>query len=223
MTDPIADMLTRIRNAITAHKEIVEIPSSNMKKAIADILLAEGYTHIGLSPLKAAVIGAPETVLNSVMREVLNAIPDGDMPKAAYSGPYASECPDADRTYTLCTEPITMDNVDEYIEKHLIDVLNATIEVESYFADAPKLFQNFQKDMLRQRAVERNVEIMGEAINRILKVDPNFELPNAKAIISTRNRVIHGYDSVTTEFLWSLIIRHIPALKKDVENILANK
>ena len=113
--------------------------------------------------------------------------------------------------------------MDEYIEKHLIDVLNATIEVESYFADAPKLFQNFQKDMLRQRAVERNVEIMGEAINRILKVDPNFELPNAKAIINTRNRVIHGYDSVTTEFLWSLIIRHIPTLKKDVENILANK
>ena len=43
MTDPIADMLTRIRNAITAHHETVEIPSSNMKKAIADILLAEGY------------------------------------------------------------------------------------------------------------------------------------------------------------------------------------
>ncbi len=43
MTDPIADMLTRIRNAITAKKETVEIPASNMKKAIADILLAEGY------------------------------------------------------------------------------------------------------------------------------------------------------------------------------------
>ena len=43
MTDPIADMLTRIRNAITAHKETVEIPASNMKKAIADILLSEGY------------------------------------------------------------------------------------------------------------------------------------------------------------------------------------
>lgn len=43
MTDPIADMLTRIRNAITAKKESVEIPASNMKKSIADILLAEGY------------------------------------------------------------------------------------------------------------------------------------------------------------------------------------
>lgn len=45
MTDPIADMLTRIRNALTVKKETVEIPSSNMKKAIADILLKEGYVR----------------------------------------------------------------------------------------------------------------------------------------------------------------------------------
>ena len=51
-------------------------------------------------------------------------------------------------------------SMDEYIEKHLIDILNAATEVESYFADAPKRFQDFQNDMLRQRAVERNVEIM---------------------------------------------------------------
>lgn len=81
------------------------------------ILLAEGYTHIGISTIKAVVIGAPENVLNSIMREVVDSIPDGTMPKAAYSGPYASDCPDADRTYTLRTEPITMKNVDEYIEK----------------------------------------------------------------------------------------------------------
>ena len=43
MTDPLADMLTRIRNAITAHKEYVEIPASNEKKAIAEILLNEGW------------------------------------------------------------------------------------------------------------------------------------------------------------------------------------
>lgn len=41
------------------------------------------------------------------------------------------------------------------VEKHLIDILNAATEVESYFADAPKRFQDFQNDMLRQRAVER--------------------------------------------------------------------
>ena len=43
MTDPIADMLTRIRNAIKSSKESVEIPASNMKKSIAEILLNEGW------------------------------------------------------------------------------------------------------------------------------------------------------------------------------------
>lgn len=43
MTDPIADLLTRIRNANVVRHEIVEIPSSNIKKAIANILLQEGY------------------------------------------------------------------------------------------------------------------------------------------------------------------------------------
>ena len=43
LTDPIADMLTRIRNANSAKHEIVDIPASNMKKAIAQILLDEGY------------------------------------------------------------------------------------------------------------------------------------------------------------------------------------
>ncbi len=43
MTDPIADMLTRVRNALRANKETVEVPASNMKKAIAEILLKEGY------------------------------------------------------------------------------------------------------------------------------------------------------------------------------------
>ena len=43
MTDPIADMLTRIRNALVVRHETVEIPASNIKKAIANILLEEGY------------------------------------------------------------------------------------------------------------------------------------------------------------------------------------
>ena len=43
ITDPIADMLTRIRNANSAKHETVDVPTSNMKKAIADILLEEGY------------------------------------------------------------------------------------------------------------------------------------------------------------------------------------
>ncbi len=61
-----------------------------------------------------------------------------------------------------------------------------------------------------------------DAINRIRKKDPSFDIPNAKDIINTRNRIIHGYDSVETEFLWGLVIRHIPALKTDIERIISD-
>lgn len=111
---------------------------------------------------------------------------------------------------------------DEYILKHLQDVLDAIIELEGYFADFPMRFDMFEKDGLRICAVERKAEIMGEAINRIRKKDPSFGIPNAKEIINTRNRIIHGYDSVETEFLWGLVVRHIPELKKDIERIIEN-
>lgn len=83
-------------------------------------------------------------------------------------------------------------------------------------------YDAFEKDHLRRSAVERKAEIMGEAINRILKIQRDFPIPNAKAVIDTRNRIIHGYDSVRPEFLWGLVVRHIPELKKDIERIIEN-
>lgn len=111
--------------------------------------------------------------------------------------------------------------MNEYILTYLQDVLDSINEMESYFTNYTMQYETFEKDFLRRSAVERKVEIMGEAINRILKIDSTFILPNAKEIINTRNRVIHGYDSVTPEFLWGLVIKHIPILKKDVERILS--
>lgn len=110
---------------------------------------------------------------------------------------------------------------EEYIDIYLYDVKTAIEEVESYFKDYPMRYDVFEKDYLRRSAVERKTEIMGEAINRILKIKPDFPLPNARAIVDTRNRIIHGYDSVKPEFLWGLVIRHIPNLKKDIECIIS--
>lgn len=111
--------------------------------------------------------------------------------------------------------------MDNYIAVYLFDIKRAIDEVESFFVDYPMRYEVFENDYLRRSAVERKTEIMGEAINRILKIQRDFPLPNAKAIIDTRNRIIHGYDSVKPEFLWGLVIRHIPQLKKDVERIIA--
>lgn len=110
--------------------------------------------------------------------------------------------------------------MDEYIKIYLYDVKRAIEEMESYFDGYPMRYDIFEKDYLRRSAVERKTEIMGEAINRILKIKRDFPLPNSRAIIDTRNRIIHGYDSVKPEFLWSLIIRHIPALKKDIQRLI---
>ena len=77
MTDPIADMLTRIRNAIMVNKDTVEIPSSNMKKAIADILLKEGYVsdvklvedgYNGKLVLTLKYVGKGKSVINGLQR-----------------------------------------------------------------------------------------------------------------------------------------------------------
>lgn len=110
--------------------------------------------------------------------------------------------------------------MDEYILKHLQDILNAISDLERVFKDYPMRFDVFEKDDLRRWAVERKTEIMGEAMTRIRKHSPDFEIPNGKEVIKTRNRLVHGYDSVKTDFLWGLVIRHIPQLKKDIEEII---
>jgi uncharacterized protein with HEPN domain len=75
-----------------------------------------------------------------------------------------------------------------------------------------------------KRAIERDLEIIGEAVNRILKQDSSFEnkISDAKAIVGLRNQVIHAYDNVSDENIWSIIINHIPKLKKDITNLIAD-
>ncbi|MBO5297710.1 MAG: DUF86 domain-containing protein [Candidatus Homeothermus sp.] len=109
----------------------------------------------------------------------------------------------------------------EEVLTYLQDVLDAISDLQSCFVGFPNRYDLFERDIMRKCVVERKVEIMGEAINRIRKVDPEVAIPNARAIIDTRNRIIHAYDNVQPEFLWSLVIRHIPELKKDVERIIS--
>ena len=111
--------------------------------------------------------------------------------------------------------------MDERIKVWLLDIIKAIEEIENFFKDYPNDYTIFEKDLLRRRAVERNTEIMGEAINRIFKVDPNFPLIEGKEVIKTRNRIIHAYDSVMPDFLWGLVQKHIPQLKKDIERLIS--
>jgi uncharacterized protein with HEPN domain len=63
-----------------------------------------------------------------------------------------------------------------------------------------------------KRAVERNIEIIGEAMSRILKLDSEIEISNSRKIVDVRNRIIHGYDSVSDDVIWGIVIRNLPVL-----------
>ena len=106
------------------------------------------------------------------------------------------------------------------VSKTLDDILNAICEIEDFFIDRPKRFDAYLADICLKRAVERNITIIGEAVNRLLKVSPDINITAARSIVDTRNYVIHGYDSVTDEIIWAIVIRHLPRLKQEVQLLI---
>jgi len=102
----------------------------------------------------------------------------------------------------------------------LFDILDAIAEIESFFADRPKEFAQYKADLRTKRAVERNIEIIGEAMSRILKQNKGLAITNSRKIVEVRNRIIHGYDSVSDELIWGIVVRHIPILKFEIEILL---
>ncbi len=110
--------------------------------------------------------------------------------------------------------------MDNDIKGWLYDILNAIMEIESFFASQPKVFADYQSDVRTKRAVERNIEIIGEAMSRILKSDDSIIITNSRMIVDVRNRIIHGYDSVSDEIIWGILLKHIPILQVEVEKLL---
>lgn len=61
---------------------------------------------------------------------------------------------------------------------------------------------------------------MGEAMNKILKHNPDIPITAARKVVDTRNFVIHAYDSLKPDILWGIVINHMPLLKSEVEGLL---
>jgi len=110
--------------------------------------------------------------------------------------------------------------MDIEIRTWLYDMLNAIHEIDSFFANQPKDFPTFQNDLRTKRAVERNLEIIGEAMSRILRKDDTILLSHSRNIVDTRNRIIHGYDNVSDDIIWSIVINYLPKLKSEIEILL---
>ena len=101
--------------------------------------------------------------------------------------------------------------MEKEIKVWLEDIKQAISEINQ-FLPGQKIFQEFKKDLKAKRAIERNIEIIGEAVNRIIKKDPNIHITNSRKIVDTRNRISHGYDSVSDDIIWAIVVRDIPKL-----------
>lgn len=90
--------------------------------------------------------------------------------------------------------------MDIEVKKFLFDIKESIDSIEKYLGNK-RDFSVYITDKMLRRAVEREFEIIGEAMSRIEKLDTNIEISSKKQIISMRNRVIHGYDKIDNEII----------------------
>jgi uncharacterized protein with HEPN domain len=105
------------------------------------------------------------------------------------------------------------------IQKYLFDIQTSIDSIDEYLGDK-KDFNQYQNNKLLRRGIERELEIIGEAANRILKLDPEIEIDNVRKIVDLRNWVIHGYDKIDDVIIWGIISKQLPLLKVQVDKLL---
>jgi len=100
-------------------------------------------------------------------------------------------------------------------KKYLSDILRA-IELIHDFTNSISDFNDYTSDLKTQSAVERQLGIIGEAVNKLDKLFPNSTLENARKIVGFRNRLIHAYDAVDPSMIWVIIKKHLAPLQSEV-------
>ena len=110
--------------------------------------------------------------------------------------------------------------MDERVKKYLEDILTAIWQIQITTEEKGRQYNVFLNDFVFRKFVERNIEIIGEAMNRILKIQPNINITAARKVVDTRNYVIHSYDSLLPDILWSIVINHLPKLEEEIQILL---
>jgi uncharacterized protein with HEPN domain len=111
----------------------------------------------------------------------------------------------------------------DIIRQSLLDIVESIDSIEGYlseFMGDRRDFNVFMQKKHLRRSVERELEIIGEAVNRILRADPSFEIDNARKIIATRNYVAHGYDKIDHETIWYIVTKQLSKLRAEVRQLL---
>jgi uncharacterized protein with HEPN domain len=100
-------------------------------------------------------------------------------------------------------------------KKYLSDILRA-IELIEQFTESVKNYNDYLLDFKTQSAVERQLGIIGEAVNKFDILFPDSTLENTRKIVGFRNRLIHTYDTVDSSIIWAIIKKHLDPLKTEI-------
>ncbi len=104
-------------------------------------------------------------------------------------------------------------------KKLLTDILDSIIGIDEHL-EYKRLFEEYQLNKTKRRAVERELEIIGEAVNKLLKINPLIAISYARQIVDLRNKVIHAYDNVNHIIIWNVVINHLPTLQQEAQQLL---
>lgn len=105
------------------------------------------------------------------------------------------------------------------VKKYLLDIQISIDSIYEFLGNEMN-FDNYKTNKLLRRAVERELEIIGEATNKLLKIEPSIDISDARRIVNLRNWVIHAYDNVDDVIVWGIINKDLPLLKIQVEGLL---
>ena len=105
------------------------------------------------------------------------------------------------------------------IRMYLLDIKTSIESVFEYLGDE-RNFKVYEANKILRRAVERELEIIGEATNRIVKVNPEINISDARRIVNLRNWVIHSYDNIDNVIIWGIIDKDLPLLREQVTDLL---
>ena len=104
-------------------------------------------------------------------------------------------------------------------QKYLSDIFQAIVLIED-FTKSISSYSDYVSDLKTQSAVERQLGIIGEAVNKFEILHPEESLDNARKIVGFRNRLIHAYDAVDSSMIWAILKKHLGPLKEEVNNKL---
>jgi uncharacterized protein with HEPN domain len=108
---------------------------------------------------------------------------------------------------------------DKSVGMYLYDILQSINAIESFLGERRNFFDYVNSRMLRS-AIEREMEIIGEATKLALRLQPDLPITDAHKIISTRNNIAHNYKKVENTIIWAIIVNNLPTLKTEVEQLL---